>query len=103
MKDSVEWLEMMAEHSQLTDCKPYFARIAGELAALRARETSLAEAFAILRDANGIAAKARAEALEEAARLCEQIQADLGPKWQDCEPVCQDCAAAIRALKDNPA
>jgi len=35
-RDSIEWCEMMIEHSPLTDCKPMFAQIAEELRQLRA-------------------------------------------------------------------
>ena len=35
-RDSIEWCEMMIQHSSLTDCKPMLAQIAEELRQLRA-------------------------------------------------------------------
>lgn len=49
----------------------------------------------VLRDANGIAAKACDEALEEAAQLCQTRF----KKPMDVEAL--NCARAIRALKDK--
>jgi len=47
-----------------------------------------------------IAAKARAEALEEAARACDEI-GDWSAPETVVRAICDRCAAAIRALKDR--
>ncbi len=42
-RDVLEWLRMMERFSPLADCKPQFALIAAELAALRAEVAKLRE------------------------------------------------------------
>lgn len=74
----------------------------GQAVMQRARDEIVALRRAMPTLADHYVRQARAEALEDAACVCEQIEAELGPKWQDCIPVCQDCAATIRALKDKP-
>lgn len=70
-------------------------RLRDEIVMLREKGATLVEGFAAIRAANAIADKARDEALEEAAQLCQaRFKRPL-----DVEAL--NCARAIRALKDQ--
>jgi hypothetical protein len=75
-------------------------RARDEILALRERAVSLTEAFARIREATDIKAKARTEALEEAARVCDEM-ANTRAYDRPYTAYYEECAATIRALKDD--
>lgn len=89
------WIALAKDMASRDMCE-MLQRARDEIVALREKGATLVEGFAAIRAANAIADKARDEALEEAAQLCQaRFKRPL-----DVEAL--NCARAIRSLKDKP-
>jgi len=97
------WLADLEPWGPLQMPKEFIQRARDEIVALRERLIEPARhsyqptrQYIQIQPLELIAAKARAEALEEAARLCDATAAEWG--YTEATPVARELAAAIRAL-----
>jgi C4-dicarboxylate-specific signal transduction histidine kinase len=97
------WLEALGGQGRIDVSATFLRRARDEIVALQEYKSSVAAHVV------KTVSEARAEALEEAARVCKREEKEQSLKAvgdedvdADYEIACARCAAAIRALKDKP-